>query len=123
MKGRGVRVSLDVGDDTPPLEAVRGIRECLEGIKSGLHANVARARAAGHSWKEIADALGVTRQAAWERFGKGDERDKVIASVLGSLKRPPGTPTLEDIRAEEREGEAEREERKWGDSPPGLKWR
>lgn len=30
---------------------------------------VARARARGHTWQEIANALGVSKQAAWERWG------------------------------------------------------
>jgi Protein of unknown function (DUF3887) len=30
---------------------------------------VDRARAAGHSWREIGDVLGTTRQAAFQRFG------------------------------------------------------
>ena len=31
------------------------------------------AREDGASWEEIAKELGVTRQAAWERYGKGVE--------------------------------------------------
>lgn len=31
---------------------------------------VERARAAGHSWQEIGDTLGTSRQAAFQRFGK-----------------------------------------------------
>lgn len=34
-----------------------------------LHAAVAAARAAGNSWQLIGDALGVSRQAAFKRFG------------------------------------------------------
>jgi hypothetical protein len=121
MKRRGVHVSMEIGDDTPPLEAVQGIRQCLQGIESGLRANVERARAAGHSWQEIADALAVTRQSAWERFGRDDQRAKAIASVMGSLKGPG--PTSDAMRARAREEEAEAELRKWGSNPPGLKWR
>lgn len=29
---------------------------------------VSEAKSAGHSWSEIGEALGVSRQAAWERF-------------------------------------------------------
>jgi hypothetical protein len=32
---------------------------------------VAGAREAGHSWTEIGDALGVTKQTAWQRFSGG----------------------------------------------------
>jgi hypothetical protein len=34
-----------------------------------LRASVERARAAGRTWQEIGDTLGVTRQAAFQRFG------------------------------------------------------
>jgi hypothetical protein len=112
MKAR-VRMSLEVDEDTPPLDAVRGIRDCLEGIESGLRANVARARQAGHSWQEIADALGVTKQSAWERFGSSqdEERSRAIDSVVGSLKRP-GLPTSDEMREMSRREEQAVEERK-----------
>jgi hypothetical protein len=34
---------------------------------------VSQARAEGASWKQIGEALGVTYQSAWERYGKGIE--------------------------------------------------
>ena len=48
---------------------------------------VARAREAGASWQGIADALGVTKQAAWERYQK-QEADKRAESVV--TKNPEG---------------------------------
>lgn len=42
----------------------------LQGLASGtLKAAVDRARDAGRTWQEIGDVLGVTRQAAFQRFG------------------------------------------------------
>jgi hypothetical protein len=35
-----------------------------------LHELVALARDEGMTWGEIADLLGTTRQAAWQRFGR-----------------------------------------------------
>jgi hypothetical protein len=32
---------------------------------------VGKARQAGHSWAEIGEALGVTKQTAWQRFSTG----------------------------------------------------
>lgn len=52
------------------LEALRALAETT------LHAEVAQARAAGVTWASIGQALGVTRQAAFQRFGaKGREVD------------------------------------------------
>ncbi len=31
---------------------------------------VQQSRAAGHTWQELGDRLGITRQAAFQRFGK-----------------------------------------------------
>jgi hypothetical protein len=35
---------------------------------SAVQLSVHRARAAGHTWQELGDLLGVTRQAAFQRF-------------------------------------------------------
>lgn len=39
-------------------------------IEQTLAQMVANARAGGHSWQEIGDALGISRQGASQRFGK-----------------------------------------------------
>ena len=52
-----------------PLAAVAAARELSTATNAALQAAVDRARAAGHSWKEIGDVLGTTRQAAFQRFG------------------------------------------------------
>lgn len=44
-------------------------RQVLEAQES-LRAAVDRARAGGHTWQEIGDVLGTTRQAAFQRFGR-----------------------------------------------------
>jgi hypothetical protein len=40
----------------------------LDAAEDTLHAHVAALRRRGTSWERIAGALGVSRQAAWERF-------------------------------------------------------
>jgi hypothetical protein len=42
----------------------------LEAAREHLRHKVKRAVEAGASWADIGEALGVSRQAAWERFGK-----------------------------------------------------
>ena len=42
----------------------------LEAAKIHLRQQVRKAIHEGASWAEVGEALGVSRQAAWERFGK-----------------------------------------------------
>jgi len=60
-------IKVDEGLDDP-LSVIAGIIECSGGIESMLRQWVRLARTKGHSWQQIADALGVSRQSAWERF-------------------------------------------------------
>jgi hypothetical protein len=50
--------------------AVGAARELAGAATAALQAAVDQARAGGHSWKEIGDALQTTRQAAFQRFGR-----------------------------------------------------
>src|SRR5580698_612257 len=52
-----------------PLEALAAARDLSAAAGEGLQQAVDRARAAGHSWREIGNVLGTTRQAAFQRFG------------------------------------------------------
>jgi len=62
--------------DTPadaalsPLDAVVVIRSLARVVEDGLREAVQAARQAGHTWAEIGDLLGTTRQAAFQRFGR-----------------------------------------------------
>ncbi|WP_029289679.1 helix-turn-helix transcriptional regulator [Cellulomonas sp. HZM] len=49
------------------LRAVRSLHELADRLE-GLH--VGRARALGWSWQQVADALGVSRQAVHKKYGK-----------------------------------------------------
>jgi hypothetical protein len=50
------------------LDDIRALRHRADGLNTELNKAVARARCENYSWNRIADALGVTKQAAWERF-------------------------------------------------------
>jgi Protein of unknown function (DUF3887) len=52
------------------LAALAAARELSAAADAAQLAAVDRARAAGHSWKQIGDVLGTTRQAAFQRFGR-----------------------------------------------------
>jgi hypothetical protein len=53
-----------------PLDVVTAARELSAAAAAAMQATVDRARAAGHSWREIGDVLDTTRQAAFQRFGR-----------------------------------------------------
>lgn len=54
-------------DPRTGLRAVRALRRLVEHLE---RTQVLRARDAGWSWAEIADVLGVSRQAAHKKHGK-----------------------------------------------------
>lgn len=54
----------------PPLEALRELVRSEEQLEGLRRRHVAKARRAGATWDEIGDALGMSRQAAWEYFSK-----------------------------------------------------
>jgi DNA-directed RNA polymerase specialized sigma24 family protein len=61
-------VDTAAGDDPGPgLRAVRSLRELAERLET---LQVARARELGWSWQEIADALGVSRQAVHKKHSR-----------------------------------------------------
>jgi hypothetical protein len=71
-----------------PLEALAAARELSSAASDALQEAADRARAAGHSWREIGDVLGTSRQAAFQRFGQP------IDPRTGAPMRtdvPPGT--------------------------------
>jgi hypothetical protein len=53
-----------------PLAAITAARQLAAMADAALQQAVDRARATGHSWREIGDVLDTTRQAAFQRFGR-----------------------------------------------------
>jgi hypothetical protein len=58
--------------DDALLETLRPAAVAAEGVEDTLKQHVAQLRGRGLTWTRIGEALGVTRQAAWERFS-GEE--------------------------------------------------
>jgi hypothetical protein len=56
-------------DISSALEAMLAARERAVAANEALQEAVDRARDAGHTWREIGEVLGTTRQAAFQRFG------------------------------------------------------
>lgn len=54
---------------TDAQDAIRQRAVELDQSKAALQQSVDDARAGGMTWAQVGQVLGVTRQAAWERFG------------------------------------------------------
>ncbi|MEV4975961.1 hypothetical protein [Streptomyces scopuliridis] len=65
-----------------PLAALTALRELEQRIEPLRVVTVARARHRSLAWQKVADALGVTRQSAWEKYkfaGSGADVDAAYA--------------------------------------------
>ena len=73
LVGRGSRVRLRlVGPwEKDPLGDVRDACRVDFAVEKLLYQSVQAARDAGFSWTDIGKAMGVSKQAAWERFSHG----------------------------------------------------
>lgn len=65
-----VRKALDVLEDAESeLEHVAALAELNELVAGYLSSAVTSARDSGETWSAIGEALGMSRQGAWRRFG------------------------------------------------------
>jgi hypothetical protein len=58
-------------DDSDPLAALRAARQLREALLDWESQLARAALAAGETWETIGAALGISRQAAWERLRRG----------------------------------------------------
>jgi len=64
-----------------PVAALLECRRAATALEKVMWQTVAEAREAGHSWQEIGDALGVTKQTAWQRFS-GEMRHPITGESI-----------------------------------------
>ena len=71
-----------LNSENDPLDVVRAAHEIREGAEALMAAAVQQAREAGRTWQEIGQVLGVSRQAAFQRYGKPiDPRNGEVMST------------------------------------------
>jgi biotin operon repressor len=58
-------------DDSNPLAALSAIRELRESLTAWESQLARKALSGGETWETIGAALGISRQAAWERLRRG----------------------------------------------------
>jgi hypothetical protein len=66
------------------IEKVASMKQWVEDV---LREYVRDARAAGYGWDAIAKALGVTRQAAWQRYRSEEEEQRHSVAAAGGFLR------------------------------------
>ncbi len=66
-----------------PLEALRVLADSELELSRLRRERVVAARAAGASWQQVGDALGISRQSAWENF-TADARGALAANVAAN---------------------------------------
>ena len=84
-----------------PLDALRELTRCEDELEKLRRDRVKAARAAGASWKQVGEVLGVSEQSAWENFMR-DAR-KAIAGTAAANKElgedEAVTLAVEEVRA------------------------
>ncbi|WP_307220239.1 AsnC family protein [Microbacterium sp. SORGH_AS_0888] len=65
-----IRTALGAVDGGEPLAQLREIARLRAELARVEEAQVRRARLTGHSWVAVADALGVSKQAAHKKYGR-----------------------------------------------------
>ena len=70
--GQNIRVRADGDWQSEPLDGLREACRLSTALDKLTRESVQRAREAGHSWTQIGEALGVTKQTAWERYSGED---------------------------------------------------
>ncbi len=81
-----------------PLGSVRDALRKLRDAEETLRDAVDVARTAGHTWQEIGDLLGTSRQAAFQRFGR--PVDPTTGASMTDLKPPDAIDRARELVAE-----------------------
>jgi Protein of unknown function (DUF3887) len=68
--GRDLVERMLSGRSAGALEAISVAQSIVRGAEEGLAMAVRQARDAGHTWAEVGQRLGTSRQAAFQRFGR-----------------------------------------------------
>ena len=70
--GGNLRIRASGDWESEPLEGLREACRIATALDKLTRESVGCARDAGHSWTQIGQALGVTKQAAWQRYSDED---------------------------------------------------
>lgn len=74
-----------MSDMMPVLATLERLAEESYQVRRSITQNVWLARVQGASWAQIADVLGMTRQAAWEKWRGGPPSASAVTWPQGEL--------------------------------------
>ena len=87
-------------DRAPALDAVGMARRLADGAEAGIRRTVERARADGNTWQQIGAVLGISRQAAFQRFGHPvDPRTGAPAAPVDPRAAESASKLVHDLAA------------------------
>lgn len=98
--GQIILGEIDPADQDTQLDVVRRAAAAGAITAELLHRSVTSARAGGHSWQAVGDALGMSRQAAQQRFGREHDGTEPAGSPEAADERWLGPVTAFDEMAE-----------------------
>ncbi len=78
-EGTELATEASSADPAVGLRAVRALRELAERLEAG---HVAKARAQGWSWQEIAACIGVSKQAVHKKYGGSGRGLRILGKEL-----------------------------------------
>jgi len=101
-----VRSVMEAIDRLPPGDRLLALRSIAGLVGSRRARTVLESRRQGESWAEIADRLGMSRQAVWHRFGPEDRAGSAAGEPGPRLRthsscasyKAVTTPATEEIR-------------------------
>ena len=89
---------LDLAAAQQPTVSIPDLRRAGEQLHQALEREVSRLRLQGASWAELARALKVTKQSAWERWRYLDEAPVALVLIdAGPMLRSTVTGVLVDV--------------------------
>jgi hypothetical protein len=73
---RALKIPVDLDDllaeDLDPLVVIAGLAFVADEVQEDIARLVRQCRSSGKTWTQIGQALGVSKQAAWERYSSED---------------------------------------------------
>lgn len=88
-------------ESASPLDAIAFIQGAASELAEGMQSAVQRARGAGQTWAEVGQVLGISRQAAFQRFGRPADpvtgQSTALPLLSGAAER--GAALLADLAA------------------------